>query len=167
MQTCQRHWQTQCLCPRQAACMAEDDADGPAVRDDEKVRAGMARQQIVPRPEHARLKGGEALTAGWRVVDGIVPESFKAIRVCGENLGRGFAFPIAEVNLAQARVDVGIGHVDFSETPASANVAISLCRAQASRRIGTATAAPLPSPRRMPRSSSGFSLRASNMQIGR
>ena len=46
-------------------------------------------------------------------------------------------------------------HVFFSETSASANVAMSLCSVHARRSSGTVTAAPLPSPRRMPRSSSG------------
>ena len=38
----------------------------------------------------------------------------------------------------------------FPDTPASAKVAISLCSAHASRSSGTAVAAPLPSPRRIP-----------------
>src|SRR4030065_2562699 len=70
------------------------------------MRAAMARQQIVPRPEHARLKGGEVLSTGGRVIDGIAPQSLKAVWRGGVNLGRGLAFPIAEVKLAQARFDV-------------------------------------------------------------
>src|SRR4030065_1836851 len=70
------------------------------------MRAAMARQQIVPRPEHARLKGGEVLSTGGRVIDGIAPQSLKAVWPGGVNLGRGLAFPIAEVKLAQARFDV-------------------------------------------------------------
>src|SRR3989344_4030642 len=52
--------------------------------------------------------------------------------------------------------------LSFPDTPASAKVAISLCSAHASRSSGTAVAAPLPSPRRMPRSSNGRASRAAS-----
>ncbi len=71
---------------------------------------------------------------------------------------------LAALRLAVPQQIDGGEFVHAGDTPASAKVAMRACRAAAARRIGMATAAPLPSPKRIPRSSNGRASRASKMR---
>src|SRR5690606_6986008 len=72
-----------------------------------------------------------------------------------EKTAAGGGFTVAQQVETQA-------HASFPATAASAKVAISPCRAQARRSSGSATPAPLPSPKRMPSCSNGWASNAAS-----
>jgi len=190
--------------------------------DDQQSLAGKALPKTVDGSQHARLELHKRFATGWRKTVGIGPEQTERLGTVLHQIGGATAFPVAEMQLAQVRLQLqrqpllrgqlpreggtalqrradqhvpragkchriahllpavsGQGvvktaakatallglamaqqidarnHALRSDTAASANVAISLCSAQACCNNGTASAAPLPSPRRKPRSSSG------------
>ena len=119
---------------------------------------------------YARLLGqltGKGLAAGQRRTDDQVPRRLSGhggTHLLPATLGQrcigaameaatGSGFTVAQEFELQS-------HGVRSSTEASEKVAICPCRAQARRNRGIASAAPLPSPRRRPRCSSGWPSRA-------
>lgn len=79
--------------------MTEQHANHAAMRDDQDTPIGLCEENVVPCFEHARLKTRERLTAGWGMCIRISPEALQCLRVIGHEVGRAFAFPLAEVHL--------------------------------------------------------------------
>ena len=129
-----------------------------------QVRLQLQRQAVLcgqlPR------EGGTALQ---RRADQHVPGTGASNRIAhllpatlSQRIVEATAKATALLGLAMAQQIDARDHAVRSEISASANVAISLCSAQACCNNGTASAAPLPSPRRKPRSSNGTAPSASS-----
>lgn len=111
--------------------LGEQDADDPAMGDDEGVRVAGA-QAVVPAVQYAGAKLGEGLGTGRGVAHRVRPETRER---GGGDLVRGQSFRVAETALAQTPLSLASLTPTSSEPPATL-IIVPASRSRTLRRQG-------------------------------
>ena len=85
--------------------MAKDDADRTTMGNDQKIFAGIAHGELLPRFQDTVSKHRHGFTARRRMAFRVFPEAGDALPICRQQLLGSFSLPVTKMDFAQTVVD--------------------------------------------------------------